>query len=120
MKKRILLYIEFDATRNIIVQNLKKHDYSIYECRDFESAKSAIYQNTVDLLIIDNDNSKDNSYKFLKLFRDHNLYMFTPVFLLATGSSEKHMELKEEFKIALVLPKPFDFRSLFNALEKLR
>ncbi|MCG8700293.1 MAG: hypothetical protein MI922_19725 [Bacteroidales bacterium] len=118
-KKRILVFVDFDTTRNFITKGLVQQNYQVLESKTLGDAKESLKNSGVELIIVDGDNRYDATTSLLQYVRNLPMFTYTPIIMLVTGNQEKYLPVKEEYKIAGLLTKPYDVREFYKAVERL-
>ncbi len=119
IKKRILVFSDFDSIRNIIVKSLISSGYEVTETKTFEEATEKLNGIQYKLIITDNDIRENGAIQFISQIREITNYLYTPVMLLHSHAKEQIKDKYEEFNIACYLNKPFDMQGFKNIVSRL-
>lgn len=118
-KKKVLVYVEFESIRDIIVKQLNDRNFEVCVANNVSETLEQLNGTSIDLFISDNDIKNDVTYRIVKHMRDTTSYLFTPIILLITGDKERYLDKYGDFNIAMYLTKPFNVVILNGILDRI-
>jgi DNA-binding NtrC family response regulator len=117
-KKRILLFVDFESIRNILIKTIEKKEAQLVVVKTLNDAITELNGLSFSLLITDIDNKNDSATQLIKRMRQTTSYLFTPIILLTSGSKQMYTERLSEFNIAGYIQKPFDIVHFSTIIDR--
>jgi DNA-binding response OmpR family regulator len=118
-KKKIIVFEEFESIKNILIKSLEKKGYEVITLNSIVLADTIFNGIYYDVMIIDNDNQNDVSYKLIEKIRNISNYLYMPVILLISGDKKQYEGKYKNLNIACYLTKPFDMNHFYTVVERL-
>lgn len=118
-QKKVLVYIEFDAIRSIIVNALKKKDYEVVEASIDQPLDDILNGVGYNLVISDSENKENTGTSLVESMRDLSMYTYTPVMMLTGFKKDKIVSNNQHLNVACFLQKPFDIVEFYSIVERL-
>ncbi|MYM40775.1 MULTISPECIES: response regulator [Telluria group] len=118
MAKTILAVDDSSSLRQMVAFSLKAAGYQVVEAVDGQDGLDKAKQQTVDLVLTDQNMPRMDGLQLIKLLRELPAYQKTPILMLTTESSD---EMKSKGRAAGAngwLVKPFDPQRLIEVVKK--
>jgi DNA-binding NtrC family response regulator len=117
-RKRVLLFVDFESIRNVLIKSIQKRDCDLIICENIGQALEQLNGLSFELIVCDGDCKQNGAQKFLETLRMNSSYLFTPVVLLVTGNKDSKSEQFGKFNIAGFFPKPCDMSQFNKVLDR--
>jgi len=118
MAKTILAVDDSSSLRQMVAFSLKAAGYQVVEAVDGQDGLEKAKQQTVDLVLTDQNMPRMDGLSLIKLLRGLPAYQKVPILMLTTESSD---EMKSKGRAAGAngwLVKPFDPQRLIEVVKK--
>ncbi len=118
MAKTILAVDDSSSLRQMVAFSLKAAGYLVVEAVDGQDGLEKARQQTVDLVLTDQNMPRMDGLTLIKLLRELPTYQKVPILMLTTESSD---EMKQKGRAAGAngwLVKPFDPQRLIEVVKK--
>lgn len=117
-KRKIIVFIDSDAIRGIVVRALEKKGLQAIEAATEQEATRHFDGTNIDLFITDNDIKNKGCLRAIQKLRSMSSYLYTPVLMLTTALKDHIAPTYSEFNVAMYLQKPFDIVSFNKLIER--
>jgi DNA-binding response OmpR family regulator len=120
MAKRILLVDDEPCTVLALKLNLQRHNYDVACAEDGQEAWTAIERYKPDLIVTDFRMPKMNGLELAALVRTNATTAGVPIILFTSKGFEiSEHDLRRQFSIEAVVPKPFNPREFHRLADRL-
>lgn len=117
-ERKILVVDDEEIIRNVITQGLKQKNYEVLTASNIEEARTALENNEVDLILLDQFIGDSNGLDFLADLRFEN-NVTTPVIIITGFANPDVVQLAAKYGVSDFLVKPVNLERLRNAVDKI-
>lgn len=118
MAKTILAVDDSSSLRQMVAFSLKAAGYQVVEAVDGQDGLDKAKQQTVDLVLTDQNMPRMDGISLTKKLRDNPKFKATPILILTTESSDQMKQAGRAAGATGWLVKPFDPAKLLEVIKK--
>lgn len=119
MKKTVLIVDDFENTRWVIANSLKKKlEINILQAGNGKEALKYFDGRDIDLLITDLNMPEMDGIELVKIVRNKPKYSFIPIIMLTTDRNIEKLKSAEDALVTMVVRKPFDQKEFLMIVSK--
>lgn len=115
---KILVVDDAKADRAVIKTFLRHSDYLVITCADEEAARSFIFREKIDLILLDIYLGDENGLDICKRLKRNMLYESIPIIMYSCGSTKENVVKAIRAGAVDFIAKPFDKELLLRKIKK--
>jgi two-component system, chemotaxis family, chemotaxis protein CheY len=119
MAKTIMIVDDSASMRQVVSIALRDAGYDLIEAADGKDALSKLDGTKIHLIVSDINMPNMDGISFVKEVKQHPKYKFTPIIMLTTEVNQAKKEAAKEAGAKAWVNKPFQTKTLLDAISKL-